>query len=180
MPRAEAEGLALQWKEAKRGKDYATADGIRSRLRAVGIEAEDLAEEIEIFGLSERMHPGASDGGEGGLDVSDAVPEPYEPDANDPLAYRDHRSERTKALFAPTEAAARHKDGGTGGLLTLNYSLIPDLPENFGFTVTAGKAHANEDALTAYKQMKADEEEAMRKQVAERNAQTRMRVRPSA
>ena len=43
-------------------------------------------------------------------------PKPYEADPNDTLAYREHRTEEAKALFQPTDAAARHKDGGTGGL----------------------------------------------------------------
>ena len=33
-----AEALALQWKEARSIKDYATADDIRTTLRAVGID----------------------------------------------------------------------------------------------------------------------------------------------
>lgn len=164
MAKKEAEALALQWQEARAGRDYATADGIRSRLRAVGIEAEDLAAEIEIFGLSSEA-----------VDVSD---EPTEvavegpPGRPDPLAYTDHMSAEAKALFKPTEAAARHKDGGTGGLLTLDYNKIVDLPPDIGYTVTAGKAHANEEALRTYKHMLAEEEEANRRQIAERNAHT--------
>ena len=172
MPRAEAERLALRWKSARSSKDYATADHIRTQLRAVGIEAEDLAYEIEIFGLESEL-----------ADVSDAAgssappPKPYEADPNDTLAYREHRTEEAKALFRPTDAAARHKDGGTGGLLTLNYNVVEELPPNFGFTVTAGKTQASADALTAYKEMVRAEEEATRRQIAERNAQGLRMVR---
>ena len=34
---------------------------------------------------------------------------------------------------------ANHKDGGTGGLLALNYQTVPDLPQNFGMVVTGQK-----------------------------------------
>ena len=60
------------------------------------------------------------------------------------------------------------------------YSVVEDLPEDFGFTVTAGKTQASRDALTAYREMVAQDEEEGRRQIAERNAQTmRMRVRAS-
>jgi len=169
MPRARAEALALEWKEARSQKDYATADGIRATLRAVGIEAEDLYQEIEIFGLSESL--AAHDIGDAAGEAAER-PTPYEPPADDPLAYRDHMSSEARALFAPTEAAARHKDGGTGGLLTLNYQVIPDLPPDIGYRVTAGKVHASEEALVAYKRLQEEEAAAQRRQIAERNAQT--------
>ena len=168
MPTHEAEALAMQWKAARAAKDYAAADGIRSELRAVGIEAEDLAQEIEIYGLSDRPH-----GDKEAHGASGAAVETYEPDPKDPLAYREHMSKEAKALFQPTEAATLHKDGGTGGLLTLNYALIPELPKDIGFTVTGGKAQASADALTMYKEMKRQEEEAKRRETAERNAGVR-------
>ena len=86
MPREQAEALALRWRDARSAKDYATADAIRTQLRAVGVEAEDLAQEIEFFGLS----AGHAERGGGAARDTSAAPTPYEPDPNDPLAYRDH------------------------------------------------------------------------------------------
>ena len=121
MPKREAEGLAMRWKAARAAKDYATADRIRSELRAVGIEAEDLVFEMELCGLSGCGETDQQQYGHGGSDVrgSDtATPVPYEPDPNDQLAYREHRTDEAKAIFQPTEAAAQHRDGGTGQGLT--------------------------------------------------------------
>ena len=162
MPRKQVEALAMQWREAKSAKDYNAADAIRSRLRAIGVEAEDLAREIEMFGFSDE----AFDEDDGAV----GAPPTAEPDPNDPLAYREHRTEQAKALMGPTELAGRHKDGGTGGLLALNYSIVPDLPEGIGFTVLSGKAHANAEALTAYKEAQAQAEEETRREIAARNA----------
>ena len=53
MSRSQAEALAMRWRDAKSSKDYTTADSIRTQLRAVGIEAETLYQEIEFLGLSD-------------------------------------------------------------------------------------------------------------------------------
>jgi len=169
MPRKQAEALAMEWRSARSARDYTTADGIRSRLRAVGIEAEELADEIEMFGISDRSPEP--------VDVSEPAGAAAPPAEDDPLGYKEHMTAEAKALFKPTDAAARHKDGGTGGLLTIDYSLIPELPSELGFTVTAGKLHASETALSAYKQMKQEEEEAQRREVAERNSRNVRAVR---
>lgn len=164
MARGEAEALALRWRDTKRAKDYATADAIRTQLRAVGIEAEELVQEIEIFGLSD-LYDDVSDGAAG----AGAQAPAHEPDPNDQLAYREHMTSKAKALFQPTEAAARHKDGGTGGLLCLNYSVVEDLPKELGFIVTAGKTQADKDALTAYKEIMKQKEEEERREIFDRN-----------
>ena len=87
---------------------------------------------------------------------------------------RDHRSKEARALgeARAVDLSAQHKDGGTGGLLTLNYSLIPELPDSVGFKVTSGKAHASADALDAYKEMMQQEAEATRREIAEANTRT--------
>ena len=171
IPRAQAEALAMKWQEARWSKDYATADAIRSTLREVGIEAETLVEEIEMMGLTD-----VTDYNGGG--TYQREPPPSEPANEDPLGYKEHRTAQAKALFQPTEAVNRHKDGGTGGLLTLDYNAIPELPENFGFTRVSGFVHANEEALSAYRRIQAEEEEAERRRIAERNAQTLGARRP--
>ena len=42
-----------------------------------------------------------------------------------------------------------------------------------GFQVTSGKAQASAEALNIYKQMRQQEEEASRREIAERNARVR-------
>ena len=109
MSRAAAESLAYEWYEAKRARDYNAADEIRSRLRAVGYEATDLYEEIELFGWS------APDGAVSASSADAArassapanIDEVAHAESDDPLGYREHRDANTKALFAPTSAAVR-------------------------------------------------------------------------
>ena len=172
MPTHEAEALAMQWKVARSARDYEAADGIRARLRSVGIEAEDLVQEIELFGLSGRNGNDWMASGTAHHETDEVLAA----DDPDPRSYRDHMSEEARQLFGPTEAASRHRDGGTGGLLTLNYSVVPDLPDEIGFKVTSGKAHASADALAAYKEVVRQQEEALRQEIADRNRQT-LRVR---
>ena len=158
--RLEAEELAVQWSSARRAKDYSTADAIRDRLRRAGFEPEELMEEIAIYGRSE---PPAAPR------AATAPPEDVaEEAAPDPLGYQPHVAR--PADWGPTEAAMNHKDGGTGGLLTLNYQVLEPLPPDIGFTVTSGNISATEGPLLALKRIQEEEEAEERRRIAERNA----------
>lgn len=164
MPRADAEELAEQWGAARRDRDYATADGIRDRLRKAGFEAEDVVEEMAIYGRTERT-PAATSAAAHARDLSDISDgkDDWVPDPSFGLIQR-------PAGWGPTEAAKNHKDGGTGGLLTLNYQQIVPLPKNIGFTVTGGFTTATEEPLLALKRLQEEEEERNRRYIRERNA----------
>jgi hypothetical protein len=57
LAREEAEARSLEWKAAKRDRDYDRADSIRSELRAAGYEPDELLE--EMVGYCMCMHIGS-------------------------------------------------------------------------------------------------------------------------
>ena len=108
-------------------------------------------------------------GGAGGVSavaraVASAAPEEEE----HPFGYKPTVSRHIE--FGPTEAAKNHRDGGTGGLLALNYQKIEPLPKGIGFAVTSGFSTATADALLALKRMQQEEEERQRREIMQRNA----------
>ena len=161
--RVEAEELSLKWASARRERDYETADAIRGQLRAAGFEPETVAEEISIYGRTPTPSGGAS--GVSAVASADASSAPEE---EHPFGYKPTVSRHIE--FGPTEAAKNHRDGGTGGLLALNYQKIEPLPKGIGFAVTSGFSTATADALLALKRMQQEEEERQRREIMQRNA----------
>jgi hypothetical protein len=90
------------------------------------------------------------------------------PEEEHPFGYKPTVSRHIE--FGPTEAAKNHRDGGTGGLLALNYQKIEPLPKGIGFAVTSGFSTATADALLALKRMQQEEEERQRREIMQRNA----------
>lgn len=163
MGRYEAEELAEQWQMARRERDYATADAIRARLRKASLEPEDIVDEISWYGRTPRG---------GGEPAPSSAPAPTAK-KDDPLAYRPTVERNVE--WGPTDAAKNHRDGGTGGLLTLNYQQIEPLPADLGFVVTSSYATATKEPLLALKRLQEEEEERTRREIRERNAMTRAR-----
>jgi len=161
--RVEAEELSLKWASARRERDYETADAIRGQLRAAGFEPETVAEEISMYGRTPTPSGGAS--GVSAVASADASSAPEE---EHPFGYKPTVSRHIE--FGPTEAAKNHRDGGTGGLLALNYQKIEPLPKGIGFAVTSGFSTATADALLALKRMQQEEEERQRREIMQRNA----------
>ena len=162
--RVEAEELSLKWASARRERDYATADAIRGQLRAAGFEPEEVAEEISMYGRTPTPSGGAGGVSAVARAVASAAPEEEE----HPFGYKPTVSRHIE--FGPTEAAKNHRDGGTGGLLALNYQKIEPLPKGIGFAVTSGFSTATADALLALKRMQQEEEERQRREIMQRNA----------
>ena len=75
--------------------------------------------------------------------------------------------------YNPTPAAKNHKDGGTGGLLTISYTDIQELPPDIGFTVMSQKWVATAEPLIALKKLQDEEQEAKRQLIAQSNRQGR-------
>jgi hypothetical protein len=171
MARVDAEALAEEWMQARRDRDYATADDIRARLRAHGLEPDEIAAEIEAHGRT----PTGAHTALGGSGISSAsggasASENVKLDGYKPTV------ERPEGLaFGPTDAAKNHKDGGTGGLLALNYSAIEPLPEGIGFTVTSSHFSATAQPLLALKRIQLEEEAREKEKIRQRNAQQRNR-----
>jgi len=166
-PTARQARLALQWGQARRDKDYDTADGIRAALRREGVEAEELLFEVQTFGLDsfEEQEEEANDTST----PSSSAPE--EPESVDPLGYQPHATGSSRdTIFKPTDLASSHKDGGTNGLLTISYSTVPELPPDIGFTVMSQKWVATAEPLIALKKIKEEEEEIKRRETNARNA----------
>ena len=163
MGREAAEALAEEWSAAKRQKDYYTADALRDRIRKAGFEPDELVEEMSIYGRTEPDHKASR----AQVDVTDE-PTPY-----DPRGYQPTVPSRPAGWGGPTDAAKNHKDGGTGGLLTINYSAIVPLPPDIGLTVSSGKISATADPLLALKRLKEEEEERERERIRERNSMAR-------
>lgn len=162
--RVEAEELSLKWASARRERDYITADAIRGQLRAAGFEPEEVAEEISMYGRT----PTPSGGAGGVSAVASAVASAAPEEEEHPFGYKPTVSRHIE--FGPTEAAKNHRDGGTGGLLALNYQKIEPLPKGIGFAVTSGFSTATADALLALKRMQQEEEERQRREIMQRNA----------
>jgi len=169
--RLEVEALSEQWAAARAARDYTTADAIRARVRKAGFDPEDMVEELATYGrTAPNTAPSESKlaGPHGPLPAA-ALAEEQE----DPLAYRPTVVRTVE--WGPTDAAKNHKDGGTGGLLTLNYQSIEPLPPDIGFTVTSGSSIATKDPLLAYKRLQQEEEERTRREINERNSMARAR-----
>ncbi len=184
MARVDAEALAEAWMEARRERDYATADAIRARLRAHGLQADEIAADIEAYGRTPTGgtagvgsvaggNAGAGTAGAGTAGAGAAVGAGSS--GEDPLAYKPTVRRPEGLEFGPTDLAARHKDGGTGGLLTLNYSAIEPLPEGIGFTVTSSHFSATAEPLLALKRLQLEEEAKEKEVIRQRNAQRRHR-----
>ena len=171
MARVDAEALAEEWMQARRDRDYATADDIRARLRAHGLEPDEIAAEIEAHGRT----PTGAHTALGGSGISSAsggasAGENVKPDGYKPTVARPEG-----LAFGPTDAAKNHKDGGTGGLLALNYSAIEPLPEGIGFTVTSSHFSATAQPLLALKRIQLEEEAREKEKIRQRNALQRDR-----
>mmetsp|Transcript_56513 Transcript_56513/g.155357 ORF Transcript_56513/g.155357 Transcript_56513/m.155357 type:complete len:171 (-) Transcript_56513:96-608(-) len=160
--------MALEWADARRARDYATADGLRAKLRSAGHEPEELVFELETGALwiDDDVPTSAS-----AVPCGPAVPAATEPDPDDPLAYRvtaaSGRGERGE--YNPSPHVANHKDGGTGGLLTISYTDVQKLPANIGFSVCSQKWVATAEPLIALKKMQEEEEERKRQEIAQSN-----------
>jgi len=166
LSRAQAEELVDQWNTARRAKDYGTADGLRDRLRKAGYNPEEVLEEISLFGYSEEFEAPALGSAP---QAASSASQPVEAASDDPLAYQPTVPPKP-AHWGPTDAIKNHKDGGTGGLLTLNYQTVVPLPPDIGFTVTSGNISATADSLLALKRVQEEEAERERQMIRERNA----------
>jgi len=163
LKRIEAEELSTRWSEARRARDYGTADELRARVRMAGFEPDEVVEEIAMYG---RTRAPAPSGSRCAAPPSTAG---QEVGRGDPLGYTP-TVVRPAELHTMIDAAKNHKDGGTGGLLTLNYQTIVPLPVDLGFTVTSGYTSATAEPLLALKRLKEEEEERTRREISQRNA----------
>ena len=74
--------------------------------------------------------------------------------------------------MGPTDAVKNHRDGGTAGLLTLNYQQIEPLPPEIGFTVTSGRISATADPLLTLRRLQEEEAAREREAIRQRNARS--------
>lgn len=165
--------LARKWEQAKRERDYETADRIRATLRSAGFEAEELVLELEMGAISNVNEVVAlAETGTSSANVPDGQQTVAAPE--DPLGYRvtasSGRGERGE--YNPSPFAALHKDGGTGGLLTISYTNVQELPDDIGFTVMSQKWVATAEPLLALKKMKQEENDKKRQLIAQSNRQS--------
>ena len=138
--RAQYTGLALRWQQAKRDKDYDTADRIRAELRAKGLEPEELvfaAEESRAGAYGDGGGSGGEGGGDGGGGAS-----------GDPLA--------SKPANKSSQASS-----SLGQLLVIDYNVVEELPDELKATynVVSQKWAGTADVLYT---VKADQEQKFR------------------
>ena len=172
MARVDAEALAEAWMQARRERDYATADAIRARLRAHGLQPDEIAAEIDAYGRTPTGGGTARSGsGTSSANLIASAGENVKPDGYQPTVARPEG-----LAFGPTDAAKNHKDGGTGGLMALNYSAIEPLPEGIGFTVTSSHFSATAEPLLALKRIRLEEEAREKEMIRQRNELQRNRI----
>ena len=177
LSRPAAERLSEQWIAARRAKQYATADALRDRLRKAGYEPQDVVEEIALYGytgggaVAEEDHDGGGGAAPDGGSAAGASGASVVAAEEDPLAYRE-TVQRPEGYMGPTDAAKNHRDGGTAGLLTLNYQQIEPLPPEIGFTVTSGFTSATADPLLTLRRLQEEEAAREREEIRRRNAKS--------
>ena len=139
--RAQYTGLALRWQQAKRDKDYDTADRIRAELRAKGLEPEELvfAAEDGAYGDGGGGVSGGGEGGGGGGGGGASA---------DPLG--------SKPASKPSQASS-----SLGQLLVIDYNVVEELPDELKATynVVSQKWAGTADVLYT---VKADQEQKFR------------------
>mmetsp|Transcript_10799 Transcript_10799/g.31322 ORF Transcript_10799/g.31322 Transcript_10799/m.31322 type:complete len:550 (-) Transcript_10799:451-2100(-) len=135
-----AHELGASWLAARRLRDYVTADAIRTQIRTMGIEPEDVIS--EGTGRAMGGHKASHDGADAPASKEGAQVEAAPIHVNEGVELTPHLHEQHHLIS---------RRAVTGKLLTHDYQKVEELPPEYGFSVVSQKWGMSIEAAAALK-----------------------------